>query len=68
MKQLIPTRHTHGAVCDFPADDDMECQLHWAEHHANDLTIAEHNRRYFAAEVERIRAAQAAQGGEHASN
>lgn len=65
MKTMTPTQHIKGVTCDFPADDDLECQLHWAEHHANDLTIAEHNRRYFVAEVERIRAAIAAAKGQH---
>lgn len=29
-------------------------QLHWARTHANDPTIAEHNRRWFASEVVRL--------------
>ena len=53
----MATQHTPGQVADFPADDDLAGQLYWADKHANDLTIAEHNRRHFAAEAVRLRAA-----------
>ena len=58
-------QHTPGQICDNPAADDLQCQLHWAEHHANDYTIAEHNRTWFATEALRIRAAiaKAQKGG-----
>ncbi len=48
--------HTPGQVCDFPAADDLACQLHWAHYHANHLGgMAEHNRKHFAAEAVRLR-------------
>lgn len=54
----MSTQHTPGQVCDYPADDDPACQLHWAEHHANNLGgMAEHNRKHFATEAIRLRAA-----------
>ena len=37
-------------------DSPLDEQLHWAKFHAIDLTIAEHNRKAFAQEVERLTA------------
>lgn len=34
-------------------------QLHWAEQHASDFTMAEHNRKHFELEAVRLRAALA---------
>jgi hypothetical protein len=34
----------------------LQEQLRWAEHHANDMTIAEHNRQWFSSEVVKLRA------------
>ena len=53
----MEAKHTPGQVADFPAGDDLAGQLHWADKHANDLAMAEHNRRHFAAEAVRLRAA-----------
>lgn len=53
----MSAQHTPGPVADFPAADDLAGQLYWAERHAADLTIAEHNRKHFAREVIRLRAA-----------
>lgn len=57
QERNMATQHTPGQVADFPADDDLAGQLHWADKHANDLAMAEHNRRHFAAEAVRLRAA-----------
>lgn len=55
----VETTHTrtHRPAADFPTSDDLEGQLYWADKHANDLTMAEHNRCHFAAEAMRLRAA-----------
>lgn len=37
----------------------LQEELRWAEQHANNLTIAEHNRKWFSGEVARLRAAVA---------
>lgn len=57
-------------ICRNHLDDDaviyesfetpLQEQLYWADCHANDLTIAEHNRTWFANEAARIRTALAA--------
>lgn len=37
--------------------EQLQEQLFWAEHHAKDLTIAEHNRKWYADRVIELRAA-----------
>ena len=53
----MDAKRTPEQVADFPGDDDLAGQLYWADKHAHDMTMAEHNRRHFAAEAVRLRAA-----------
>lgn len=40
-----------------PLQEQLQERLFWAEHHAKDLTIAEHNRKWFAVQAVELRAA-----------
>lgn len=54
---MADAQHTPGSHYDAMPLELLQEQLQWSERHAADMTIHEHNRKWFAAEAIKLRAA-----------